>query len=43
MCTTQKSLNNKIENSHLQFRRHEKMMNKFRSLKVLQKFTPAIS
>jgi len=36
---TEKSLNNKIENSHLQFRRREKMMNKFRSMKSLQKFT----
>lgn len=31
--------NNQIENSHLHFRRREKMMNKFRSYESLQKFT----
>jgi putative transposase len=36
---TKKSLNNKIENYHLYIRRREKMMNKFRSIKSLQKFT----
>lgn len=40
---TEKSLNNKIENSHLLFRRREKMMNKFRSMKSLQKFTSIYS
>jgi len=30
--------NNQVENSHLQFRRREKMMNKFRSMRSLQKF-----
>jgi len=38
-----KSLNNGIENSHLLFRRREKMMNKFRSPKSLQKFTAIYS
>ncbi len=40
---TERSLNNKIENSHLLFRRREKMMNKFRSMKSLQKFTSIYS
>ncbi len=40
---TERSLNNKIENSHLSFRRREKMMNKFRSMKSLQKFTSIYS
>tara|TARA_Y100001960_G_C14406303_1_gene695960 strand:- start:94 stop:420 length:327 start_codon:yes stop_codon:yes gene_type:complete len=31
--------NNQIENSHLHFRRREKMMNKFRLARSLQKFT----
>ena len=30
--------NNQIENSHLHFRRREKMWNKFRSIRSLQKF-----
>lgn len=30
--------NNRAENSHLHFRRREKMMNKFRSMRSLQKF-----
>ena len=36
---TGRSLNNKIENSHLQFRRRERGMNKFRLMQTLQKFT----
>ncbi len=32
-------MNNRAENSHLVFRRREKAMNKFRSMKTLQKFT----
>jgi putative transposase len=36
---TDQYLNNQCENSHLHFRRREKMMNKFRSHKSLQKFT----
>lgn len=40
---TQKSLNNKFENSYLLFRRREKVMNKFRSLKSLQKFSAIYS
>ncbi len=36
---TQRYKNNQIENSHLHFRRREKIMNKFRSMKSLQKFT----
>ena len=31
--------NNQVENSHLHFRRREKMWNKFRSMRSLQKFT----
>ncbi len=31
--------NNQVENSHLHFRRREKGMNKFRSMRSLQKFT----
>lgn len=31
--------NNQAENSHLHFRRREKVMNKFRSMRSLQKFT----
>lgn len=31
--------NNQVENSHLHFRRREKLMNKFRSMRSLQKFT----
>lgn len=31
--------NNQAENSHLHFRRREKIMNKFRSMRSLQKFT----
>ena len=36
---TRQYKNNQIENSHLHFRRREKMMNKFRLAKSLQKFT----
>lgn len=36
---TDQYANNQCENSHLHFRRREKMMNKFRSHKSLQKFT----
>lgn len=36
-CTTQYK-NNQAENSHLHFRRREKVMNKFRSMGSLQKF-----
>ena len=36
---TERYKNNQIENSHLHFRRREKIMNKFRSMKSLQKFT----
>jgi putative transposase len=36
---TDQYFNNQCENSHLHFRRREKMMNKFRSHKSLQKFT----
>ena len=32
-------LNNKVENSHLPFRRRERAMNRFRRMKTLQKFT----
>jgi len=35
---TQQYLNNQVENSHLHFRRRERGMNKFRSMKSLQKF-----
>lgn len=31
--------NNQVENSHLHFRRRERGMNKFRSMRSLQKFT----
>ena len=36
---TTQYLNNQVENSHLLFRRREKMWNKFRSIQSLQKFT----
>jgi len=36
---TRQYKNNQIENSHLHFRRREKMMNKFRLARSLQKFT----
>jgi putative transposase len=36
---TQRYKNNQIENSHLHFRRREKIMNRFRSMGLLQKFT----
>ena len=36
---TQQYKNNQIENSHLHFRRREKMMNKFRLARSLEKFT----
>ncbi len=36
---TERYKNNQIENSHLHFRRREKVMNKFRSMGALQKFT----
>ena len=35
---TERYKNNQIENSHLHFRRREKIMNKFRSMRSLQKF-----
>ena len=35
---TERYKNNQVENSHLHFRRREKIMNKFRSMKSLQKF-----
>jgi putative transposase len=35
---TRQYTNNQVENSHLHFRRREKMMNKFRSMRSLQKF-----
>ena len=35
---TQRYKNNQIENSHLHFRRREKIMNRFRSMGSLQKF-----
>jgi putative transposase len=35
---TRQYANNQVENSHLHFRRREKMMNKFRSMRSLQKF-----
>lgn len=35
---TQRYLNNQVENSHLHFRRRERGMNKFRSMRSLQKF-----
>jgi putative transposase len=37
--TTQQYENNQAENSHLHFRRREKVMNRFRSMGSLQKFT----
>lgn len=37
--STRQCENNQAENSHLHFRRREKMMNKFRSMRSLQKFT----
>ena len=33
-------LNNRAENSHLSFRRHERAMLRFREMKSLQKFAP---
>jgi putative transposase len=36
---TDRYKNNPVENSHLHFRRREKMMSRFRSIKTLQKFT----
>lgn len=36
---TQRYHNNQVENSHLHFRRRERGMNKFRSIRSLQKFT----
>ncbi len=36
---TEQYKNNQIENSHLHFRRREKIMNRFRSMGSLQKFT----
>jgi len=36
---TKQYANNQVENSHLHFRRREKIMNKFRSMGSLQKFT----
>ncbi len=36
---TEQYKNNQVENSHLHFRRREKMWNKFRSMRSLQKFT----
>ena len=36
---TQRYKNNQVESSHLHFRRRERGMNKFRSMKTLQKFT----
>lgn len=36
---TDQYANNQVKNLHLHFRRREKMMNKFRSMKSLQKFT----
>ena len=36
---TKRYKNNQIENSHLHFRRREKIMNRFRSMGSLQKFT----
>jgi putative transposase len=35
---TRQYANNQVENSHLHFRRREKIMNKFRSMRSLQKF-----
>ena len=36
---TQRYHNNQVENSHLHFRQREKMMNRFRSMGSLEKFT----
>jgi len=36
---TKQYANNQVENSHLHFRRREKLINKFRSMRSLQKFT----
>ena len=36
---TKQYANNQVENAHLHFRRREKMMNKFRSMRSLQKFS----
>ena len=36
---TERYKNNQVENSHLHFRRRERGMNKFRSMRSLQKFT----
>ena len=36
---TRRYKNNQVENSHLHFRRREKMMNRFRSMHSLEKFT----
>ncbi len=36
---TKRYKNNQIENSHLHFRRREKIMNRFRSMQSLEKFT----
>lgn len=36
---TERYKNNRVENAHLHFRRRERGMNKFRSMKSLQKFT----
>jgi len=36
---TRRYANNQVENSHLHFRRREKMMTRFRSIKTLLKFT----
>ena len=33
-------LNNRVENSHQPFRRRERAMQRFRSLRTLQKFSP---
>ena len=35
---TQRYQNNQVENSHLHFRRREKMMNRFRSMRSLEQF-----
>jgi putative transposase len=35
---TGRHLNNRLENSHLPFRRRERAMNRFRRMKTLQKF-----
>ena len=38
---TRRWLNNKVESSHLPFRRRERTMNRFRRMKALQKFGAA--